>query len=223
MRQQVHEENKNEFMEKVIKINRVTKVVKGGKRLSFRALVIIGDMKGRVAVCLGKASEVPSAIKKAIERGKKNLLKVNLTGGTIPHEVIGEFGAAKVILRPASPGHGVIAGGSVRIVLEAVGVRDVVAKSLGSSNQINNARAALEGLSKLKSYSQACQERGQKLPVQIFSGSQERRKQNDQPAAATQTVESKSSAAKEQKTTEKPAAKKPASKIVAKKPKTKEG
>ena len=145
------EEYVNPYTEKVIKINRVTKVCKGGKRLAFRAVVIVGDQDGKVSVGLGKSKEVPSAIKKAIEKGKKSLSSVIISEGTLPHEVIGEFGASRVLMRPAPEGTGVIAGGAVRVILEAAGFKNVVAKSLGSNNAVNSARAALDGLLKLSS------------------------------------------------------------------------
>jgi small subunit ribosomal protein S5 len=135
--------------EKVIQIRRVTKVVKGGKRLAFRAAVVVGDRKGKVAIALGKSREVPSSIRKAIDRGNKHLKLMRITGGTIPHEVWGRAGATRVLLRPAPPGTGVIAGGSVRTVLEMVGLTDIVSKSHGSNNSINMARATLDALDRL--------------------------------------------------------------------------
>jgi len=158
----------SEFMEKVIKINRVTKVCKGGRRLAFRVLVIVGDLNGRVSVALGKAKEVPIAIRKGIERGKKSLQSVNIVGGTIPHTVVGKFGASQVIIKPAPTGTGVIAGGSVRILLEAVGLRNVVAKSLGSKNPVNSARAALCGLASLMDLEEVRKARGKKLSVRFY-------------------------------------------------------
>jgi len=141
----------SQFAERAVgRVNRVAKVVKGGRRFSFSALVVVGDGQGQVGLGLGKAKEVPAAIQKGIEEAKKNLIGVPLAGSTITHQIIGEHGAGRVLLKPAAPGTGVIAGGAGRAILEAAGVHDVLAKSLGSSNPINVARSVIQGLQSLK-------------------------------------------------------------------------
>ncbi len=146
--------------DKLVYLNRVAKVVKGGKRFNFSALVVVGDGKGKIGVGKGKAAEAPVAIKKAVERAKKSMVLVSLKGNTIPHEILGQYGAGKVLLKPASEGTGLIAGGASRSVLEVVGVRNVLCKSLGSSNPHNVVSATINGLTRLRSVEQVASLRG---------------------------------------------------------------
>ena len=154
------EREPSEFTEKLVALNRVSKTVKGGRIFKFAALMVVGDEKGRVGFGLGKAAEVPEAIRKGIEDAKKNMCTVTLSGTTIPHEVIGEFGAGRVLLKPAAPGTGVIAGGPVRAVIEAAGIKDVRAKSMRSNNPINVVAATFAGLCGLVSAESVAEKRG---------------------------------------------------------------
>lgn len=163
------EKQGDELQERVIYINRVAKVVKGGRRFSFSALVVVGDGQGKVGVGLGKAKEVPDAIRKGTERARKSVFQVPLDGTTIPHFIRGHFGAGQVILRPASPGTGVIAGGAMRAVLEAVGVKNVLAKATGSRNPINLVRATIKGLVSMQSPERIAAKRGKKVE-EILNG-----------------------------------------------------
>jgi small subunit ribosomal protein S5 len=178
-----------DLQERVIEINRVAKVVKGGRRFSFTALVAVGDENSVVGVGYGKAREVPLAIQKAVENARKSLIRVPMYGQTIPHRIIGRYGAGHVVLRPASPGTGVIAGGGVRAVLELAGIRDVLTKSIGTQNPINLVKATMDGLTSLRRPEQVAKLRG--LSVNEVLGIQKR------PANGTTEDESKGAAAPE--------------------------
>ena len=156
-------EEDNRYLEKLVAVNRVSKTGKGGRNMRFSALMVVGDEKGRVGCGMGKAVEIPEAIRKGLEAAKKTMITVPLNGTTIPHEVVGVFGTGKVKMLPAPEGTGVIAGGPVRAVLEACGIKDIVTKSIGSNNKINMVRATLAGLAQLRSAEQVAQLRGKSV------------------------------------------------------------
>jgi len=152
-----------EYIEKIVFINRVAKVHKGGRRFRFSAIVVVGDGKGRIGYGLGKAPEVPDAIRKALEKARKNMIKVPVINGTIPHEIVSDFGAAKVMLKPGRPGTGVIAGGTIRAIMDAAGIRDVVTKCIGSTNPHNVVKATFKALESLQSPEYVAKKRGFRL------------------------------------------------------------
>ena len=166
------EREPSEYMEKLVALNRVSKTVKGGRVMKFSALMVVGDGKGKVGYGLGKAAEVPEAIRKGLEAAKKNMVTVTLSGTTIPHETIGEFGAGRVLMKPAAPGTGVIAGGPVRPLFELAGITNVLSKSLGTDNALNIIKAAAEGLKSLSSPEQAAERRGLTVS-EMFNGKED--------------------------------------------------
>jgi len=159
----------SEFVEKIIAVNRVSKTVKGGRHFGFSVLVCVGDQKGRVGIALGKAKAVPDAVKKGLEKAKKCLITVALNRGTIPHPFVGKFGASSVILKPAAPGTGVIAGGAVRAIFEALGVKDLLSKRIGSNNPVNVAKATIDALKRMRGVADVAKNRGL-TAAQVING-----------------------------------------------------
>ena len=159
-KRQKYNQQQQELDERIIDIARVAKVIKGGRRFAFRVTVVVGDNRGKVGMGIGKARTVPDAIRKAIDSARKSMIRVSMVGATVPHEIVGKHGAARVLLKPASPGTGVIAGGGVRAVIEAAGYKDILSKSLGSDNTLNVIRATLDGLLRMKSIQEEAAVRG---------------------------------------------------------------